>query len=161
MIYEIVQEKRKFWELKFNEEVPTTDYTFDLPFLVDDTNAVVFGNSMRKNYDAMDIVDCVMMKKSDYLSGPLAGIETEIMIENSQERFYEIEAELKNYLAKFNNKFTNMSLFDLRTLAERDFITVENYKQPVQYDYTQHNMVRDEEDEEAGYAGLFSDAGER
>ena len=93
---------------------------------------------------------------------PLAEIETEIIIENSQDRFDEIQAEIKKYIRSFtSNEFMNLSLFDESLAVDRGFITPENYQKPVQYDYIQKNIVnREEEDEEEGYAGIFGDTGE-
>jgi len=153
--------ERTFWQLFFNEDIPTTEFKFDLPLLIDEKNKVISGNSLRNNYDMLDKVKCIVIKENSFLSNALADIEKEVILENSQDRFYEIQAELKKYLKSFsNNDYTKISLFDESLVIDKGFITEENYEKPVQYDYIQKNIVnREEVDEEEGYAGIFSDLG--
>jgi len=149
------------WKLNFNLDVPCTDFKTDLPLLINEKNDVVLGNSLRKNYGMMEEVKCIIIEQDKYLEKSLLDIELAVIEENSKDRYYAIEKELKKYLSDFKNDFELISLFNIET--EKDFITEENYLDPGDYDFTKHNVVdrKDKnEDEEVGYAGLFSDSGE-
>lgn len=150
----------KAWKLRFVEDFIQTDFNWDLPLLIDDQNNVLLGNSNYSKYDdLLQDVKCLIMKNDSYLQTALSKIEFEIITEDNQQRFYDIQKELKDYLSQFNNQFESFSLFDLPPVEE--LITEENYEDPGDYDYIKHNVVdRGKNDEEVEDAGLFSDFGE-
>jgi len=163
MQFKIEKTEIECWKLTFNETVPLVNFKTDLPLLINDENKVILGNSLRDNYDMLDLVKCVIIKKDIYLENSLLEIEIQVAIEEENEdRLYEIEKEMKSYLSSFYN-FEKLSLFDESEIRQTDIITKEIYKDPGDYDYIKHNVVDKQEEEEEGdveNASIFGDFGE-
>lgn len=144
--YKITKTKMKFWRLIFDESVPTVEFKTDLPFLIDAQNRVLAGNCLRFNYNALDIVECVVVQMyacSKHLYEFIKALECKIAKENNVDRLYLLERDLKDYLSDFNKGFEELSLFS--TVRQVDFITEENYLLPLP---VKMNKTKKKEDDE-------------
>ena len=160
MKFSIETKEMVYWKLTFNYECPQIEYKPNLPFLIDSNGLVLIGSSFRKHFNPLDMVPCILTEPDDYLTSSLWEIEKEIVLEESLERIYEIEKEVKKYLADFKNPYESFTLFE--DMPDDRLITKENYVDPGDYDYIKHNVVdrKDVDEEDLEYAGLFSDIGE-
>lgn len=135
--------------LDFNDNVPIFEHKIEgLPLLVDKDERVLLGNSLRKNFELTDHVDCIIIERDDYVLKPLEELETALVKDNEVHDVKRVAQGLKKYLSSFK-EVEAMRLFDLP--VEDRFITKENFKKPPDY-----NFDKGKKDKEVSIdAGLF------
>lgn len=128
-------------------EMEQIDYVFDLPILIDRRGYVLLGNSIKNQVINNETVEAIVVSVDDYMKGILYEIESVVVGEGSLDRFRNIEAELKNYLADFDRKFEVLSLFDDEELRETRLVTEDNFIKPPAYNFDKGTKKADNSDD--------------
>lgn len=137
--------------LDFNERVPTFNQKLDIPLLVDEKDRVLLGNSLRKNFELTEEIECIIIKTDDYMLRPLEELETALIKDNEKHDVKRVVQGLKKYLSSFNEAEA-LRLFDLP--ADNNFVTEKNFKKPADYNFDKGKKSKEEDND----AGLFGGA---
>lgn len=136
----IVVRKKK--ELQFYD-TKTIDYRTKLPFIIDEENNVLIGNSMRDSYEKDEDIECIVIKGNDYLADALYFLEDSVAAEKSVDRYRQIDSDLRRYLADEKDTSENLSFFNLQVL---ETITPETYITPPPYNFEKGRKKVNDED---------------
>lgn len=137
----------KFYKMKKSSlnftEMNQLNYKWKYPILIDESNNVYLGNSLKESLS--DEVIVIIIKENQMLKDDLIYIESKIVEENSEKRIRTIENEVYNYIMATRKPiYKEEKLFHYE---DKGLITEENYIK-MENSFRKHNGRISEDEEE-------------
>lgn len=142
--------KIKKRDLKFDESIPCVSTLVKLPLLVTKNLEVLCGNGQRELLN--DIVTiAIYHDDSNFARDAIKELDKVLCEENNYDRLMTFQKNFQAFILMNRQKYEQDSMFDF---VETKMITEELYEKTKEYDFTKHNLVKKEE-EDNGFMNLF------